>query len=173
MLYALNSRTAVAIIVTAGASAFLVAFGVAWALGGGVGPAVPSMFALAASAATGCLIAWSQGRQLAQCRAAMDSMPAGLCMFDAAERLVVCNTQYFEMYKLTAADVKPGSTLREVLARRVARGTFSRDPEEYRTQFLASVRQGRTMVHEVKSVDDRLLRVTNHPMRVGGWIGLH
>jgi PAS domain-containing protein len=36
----------------------------------------------------------------------MDSMPHALCMFDASERLVVCNRQYYEMYKLEAADVK-------------------------------------------------------------------
>jgi PAS domain-containing protein len=63
-------------------------------------------------------------------RSAIDSMAQGLCMFDAAERLVVCNLQYYEMYGLTAADVKPGSTLSEVLMKRVAKGTFARDPHQ-------------------------------------------
>jgi len=107
-----------------------------------------------------------------QLRTAIDSMAQGMCMFDAAERLVVCNTQYYEMYGLTPDDVKVGATLSEVLARRVAKGTFSRDPHQYRTEFLAGVREGRTMVHEVKS-RGRLLLVTNHPMKGGGWIGTH
>ncbi len=40
-------------------------------------------------------------------------------MFDAAERLVVCNTQYYEMYGLTSDDAKPGAvpTLRDTAAR--------------------------------------------------------
>jgi PAS domain-containing protein len=46
-----------------------------------------------------------------QVRTAIDSMAQGLCMFDAAERLVVCNSQYSRMYELMPADVKPGSTL--------------------------------------------------------------
>ncbi len=106
-------------------------------------------------------------------RSALNSMAQGLCMFDTAERLVVCNTQYYEMYGLTAVDVKPGTTLSEVLAKRVARGTFARDPDKYREEFVAEMRKGRTTVHEVKSSDGRLLLVMNHPMKGGGWIGTH
>jgi len=100
-------------------------------------------------------------------------MAQGLCMFDASERLVVCNMQYYQMYELTSADVKPGTTLTEVLARRVAKGTFSRDPHQYRKEFLTAIGEGRTIIHEVKSKGGRLLLVTNHPMTGGGWIGTH
>ena len=121
----------------------------------------------------GLLLTRHQRRQNEQMRTALDSMAQGLCMFDAAERLVVCNSQYFEMYGLSASDVKPGSTLSEVLKRRVAKGTFARDPEQYRQEFLAEVRRGHTITHEVKSTGGRLLLVTNHPMKGGGWIGTH
>ena len=77
------------------------------------------------------------------------------------------------MYDLTAADAEPGFTLSEVLARRVAKGTFTRDPHQYRKEFVTAVRQGRTIEHEVKSTGGRLLLVTNHPMKGGGWIGTH
>ena len=60
-----------------------------------------------------------------QMRTAMNSMTQGLSMFDALERLVVCNAQYYKMYDLTPDDVKPGSTLSEVLAKRAAKGSFS------------------------------------------------
>jgi len=122
---------------------------------------------------TGALLTRHQGREIEQLRTAIDSMPQGMCMFDRSERLVVCNTQYYEMYGLTSADVIPGSTLSDVLARRVAKGTFSRNPDDYRKEFLAAVALGRTIVHEVKSKDGRLLLVTNHPMKSGGWIGTH
>jgi methyl-accepting chemotaxis protein len=112
-------------------------------------------------------------RENEQMHTAFDSMAQGLCMFDASERLVVCNSRYYTMYNLTPADVKPGATLSEVLAKRVAKGTFARDPDQYRKDFLASVRQGRTIVHEVKSTGGRLLLVMNHPMKGGGWIGTH
>lgn len=111
--------------------------------------------------------------QLRSLDAALNSMAQGLCMFDVSERLVVCNTQYHNMYGLTPDDVKPGSTLSEVLAKRVAKGTFNRDPLQYRKDFLAAVAHGRTIQHEVKSSKGRVLLVTNHPIKGGGWIGTH
>ena len=112
-------------------------------------------------------------RKNKQMQTAIDSMAQGLCMFDAAERLVICNSQYYKMYELTPADVRPGATLSEVLTKRVTKGTFSRDPEQYQKEFLAEVRHGRTITHEVKSKGGRLLLVMNHPMKGGGWIGTH
>jgi methyl-accepting chemotaxis protein/PAS domain-containing protein len=126
-----------------------------------------------AMSVAGAVLTRHQNRENEQMRTAIDSMAQGLCMFDAAERLVVCNSQYYNMYELTSADVKPGATLSEVLAKRVAKGTFSRDPYAYRKEFLAAIAEGRTIVHEVKSKGGRLLLVTNHPMNGGGWIGTH
>ena len=128
---------------------------------------------LVATVMIGVVMAIHQARSLAQYRTAVDSMPQGLCMFDAGERLVGCNSKYYEMYNLVPDDVKTGATLSEVLERRVAKGTFARDPQEYRRQFLASVREGRTITHEVKSSGGRILVVTNHPTGDGGWIGMH
>lgn len=134
---------------------------------------VSAIIAQLAVSVVGAVLLGHQGREIARLRTATDSMTQGLCMFDSAERLVVCNSQYYNMYELTPDDVKPGATLSEVLTRRVAKGTFSRDPHEYRKEFLNAVRQGRTIVHEVKSKDGRLLLVKNHPMKGGGWIGTH
>ena len=131
------------------------------------------VLSLATTVVLGVALSLRQTRALRHYRAAVDSMPQGLCMFDAGERLVVCNSKYYEMYNLVRDDVKTGATLSEVLERRVAKGTFARDPQEYRQQFLASVREGRTITHEVKSSGGRILVVTNHPTGDGGWIGMH
>src|SRR6185437_12853688 len=111
--------------------------------------------------------------QLRSLDSAINSMAQGLCMFDASERLVVCNSQYYKMYELTQDDVKPGATLSGVLAKRVSKGTFNRDPVQYRKDFLGAVAQGRTIQHEVKSAEGRVLLVMNHPMKGGGWVGTH
>jgi methyl-accepting chemotaxis protein len=132
-----------------------------------------ALIAQLAVSVTQAVLARTLRRENEQLHLAIDSMAQGLCMFDASERLVVCNTQYHQMYELTADDVKPGSTLTEVLARRVAKGTFNRDPHQYRKDFVSAVRQGRTIEHEVKSNKGRLLLVKNHPMKDGGWIGTH
>jgi methyl-accepting chemotaxis protein/PAS domain-containing protein len=139
----------------------------------GVAMIAAALIAQVAMSVTHAVLARDLRRENEQMHMAIDSMAQGLCMFDASERLVVCNTQYHQMYELTADDVRPGSTLSEVLARRVAKGTFNRDPHQYRKDFVSAVRQGRTIEHEVKSNKGRLLLVKNHPMKDGGWIGTH
>lgn len=134
---------------------------------------VAALIAQFAMSLTHALLNRQLRRENEQMHTAIDSMAQGLCMFDASERLVVCNSQYYKMYELTSADANRGSTLSEVLARRVAKGTFNRDPHQYRKDFLTAVGQGRTIEHEVKSTGGRLLLVKNHPMKGGGWIGTH
>ena len=112
-------------------------------------------------------------RHDSQMRTAFDSMTQGLSMFDANERLVICNAQYYRMYDLSPGDVEPGSTLAEVLEKRASKGSFNVDVRQYRENFLKAYREGRTTVAEVKSSGDRLYLVTNHPLKQGGWITTH
>ena len=186
MYFSLSLKRASSLFMLVGLASFalvfgaLIAFAPDWAAA-----AIPTVSATALTAViaavvaqfamslTGAVLTRHQSREVELVRTAIDSMAQGLCMFDASERLVVCNAQYYKMYELTPADVKPGSTLSEVLAKRVAKGTFSRDPQAYRKEFLTAVGLGRTIVHEVKSKGGHLLLVTNHPMKGGGWIGTH
>jgi len=186
MLFSLTLRraswlvTLVGVVVFASSFVALTIFAADWLVA--IIPTIPRMVLTATLAAiiaqfamsvAGAILTRHQNRENEQMRTAIDSMAQGLCMFDAAERLVVCNSQYYNMYELTSADVKPGATLSEVLEKRVGKGTFSRDPHAYRKEFLAAIAEGRTIVHEVKSKGGRLLLVTNHPMKGGGWIGTH
>jgi PAS domain S-box-containing protein len=186
LLFSLTLKRASWLVVLVGLAAFVVSFGVLMVFGAGWASAavrttsdtvlivvLAAVVAQCTMSVTGALVTRHQSLEIEQMRTAIDSMPQGMCMFDSSERLVVCNTQYYEMYGLTAAEAAPGSTLSEVLTRRVAKGTFSRNPHEYRKEFLAAVALGRTIVHEVKSNGGRLLLVTNHPMKDGGWIGTH
>jgi methyl-accepting chemotaxis protein len=167
-----------------GIAGFLAAFGVMTLLPEGwLEPlagsriAITTLLAAMAGLVTAGILAAAmlhgQRQEIIQLRMTTDSMPQGLCMFDANERLVVCNTQYYRMYELTPDDVRKGSTLSDVLKRRVAKGTFNRDPEKYREEFVAAIRQGRTTTHDVKLQTGRHLLVMNHPVEGGGWIGVH
>jgi methyl-accepting chemotaxis protein len=186
MFFSLSFKRASSLVILAGLASFALVFGALIVFAPGwAASVIPSISGTALTAilaavvsqivmsVTGAVFTWHQAREVEQTRTAIDSMAQGLCMFDAAERLVVCNAQYYKMYELTPDDVKPGSTLSEVLVKRVAKGTFSRDPQAYRKEFLTAVGLGRTIVHEVKSKGGHLLLVTNHPMKGGGWIGTH
>ena len=186
MFFALTLKRASWLVLLVGLASFAVSFGtlIVFAAGWTV-TIIPNIsetvltavltvvIAQFAMSLTGAVLTRHQSREIEQVRTTIDSMAQGLCMFDASERLVVCNSQYYKMYELTPADVKSGSTLSEVLAKRVAKGTFARDPHQYRKEFVTAIGQGRTIVHEVKSAGGRLLLVTNHPMKSGGWIGTH
>ena len=60
--------------------------------------------------------------------AALKNMSQGLCMFDPEHRLVLCNEQYLDMYRLAPEDATPGMPLQELLRRRMARGTYPKGP---------------------------------------------
>jgi diguanylate cyclase (GGDEF)-like protein/PAS domain S-box-containing protein len=104
---------------------------------------------------------------------AVNNMSQGLVMFDAAERLLICNRRYLEMYGLSAETVKPGCTLLDMLRHRIAMGTFARDPQEYRADLLATIAEGRTIRRITETGDGRTIAVVNQPMEGGGWVATH
>src|SRR5262249_58036082 len=59
-----------------------------------------------------------------QLQTALNNMAHGLAMFDADQRLVVCNHLYYEIYGLTAAQVQPGTTVRQILQARLDAGIY-------------------------------------------------
>jgi diguanylate cyclase (GGDEF)-like protein len=104
--------------------------------------------------------------------AALNNMVQGLVMFDSAERLVVCNGRYIEMYGLSKAVVVPDISLRDLLKNMVELGCLNRDPEEYRNEFLGRLAATATnCVEEI--VGGRHISKTTKAMAGGGWIETH
>ena len=68
------------------------------------------------------------GRANMRFDAALNNMTQGLCMFDAAHRLVVANNRFGEIYGLTAEQTKPGTTAQQILEYRIANGTYDELP---------------------------------------------
>ena|GEM_PF-583251 len=104
---------------------------------------------------------------------ALNNMVQGLLMFDASERIVVCNNRYLEMYGLSPEIVKPGCSLRDLLRHRLETGHLKHDPEEYRAGILAQNAQGRAMNLIGETADGREILITNKPMSGGGWVATH
>ena len=70
--------------------------------------------------------------------AALSNMPHGLSMFDAKERLLVCNSRYREMYDLTEDRCSP--ELRSAASRGITR---PREPISISTNSFGAPRTGR------------------------------
>jgi len=112
-----------------------------------------------------------QGERLA---AALDTLSIGLLIFDADERILVCNRPYQEMYGVPAHLVAPGiGTLTSLLKFRTNNGTFREDPQQYLVNLRKSLQTGSSTHREPRLVDGRFISVSTHPMAGGGWVAIH
>src|ERR1700730_18661723 len=102
---------------------------------------------------------------------AINNMSQGLCFFDAAHRLIVCNDRYVEMYDLPPDRVGPGTLLAEIVDMRFEAGSFpamSRDEYlHWRTKVAVSNEPTDSSV-ELKN--GRTFKIRHRPMPDGGWV---
>jgi diguanylate cyclase (GGDEF)-like protein/PAS domain S-box-containing protein len=104
--------------------------------------------------------------------AALNNMSQGLSMFDAAQRVVVCNDRYARMYGLTADQVKPGTTLRQIVEQRIAKGVYAGpSPDDYIRERLAPVTEVSSTIQELS--DGRSVVISRQPLAGGGWVTTH
>ena len=104
--------------------------------------------------------------------AALDNMTQGLCMFNAAGRLMLCNEPYLEMYGLTRKQASHGVSLRELLEFRRANGTFHQDIDEYVAGAKRRVVEGKVF-NNIVEVRGRTISINNRPLEGGGWVSTH
>jgi methyl-accepting chemotaxis protein/PAS domain-containing protein len=118
------------------------------------------------------LVAQERWRNLLS-RIALNNMTQGLCMFDSAARLVLCNVRYIEMHLLRREQLRGGMPLRELLVLRTEKGTFSGDPDRYVAECLRQVAEGRTEQRTIKFSDGRIIALVSQPLPNGGWVTTH
>ena len=101
--------------------------------------------------------------------AALNNMSQGLCMFDAEQRVVVSNARYGEIYHLTHDQIKPGTSLAQILDYRRQKGTdFSGiAPANYLTEHVREAKEVRELS------DGRVVEITRQMMSTGGWLTAH
>lgn len=103
-----------------------------------------------------------------QLDAAINNMPLGLSMFDAQERLLMCNRQFTDMYDVPAELTRPGTALcalREYRTKKGARHSEVGELPVDGTNLLPS------MLVEFDS--GRVIEVSRQPLKGGGWVSLH
>jgi diguanylate cyclase (GGDEF)-like protein len=124
----------------------------------------------------------AQKKQLEQLNAwfdiALNNMVRGLSMFDADQRLIVCNNSYRQMYALPETLARPGTPLAEIVRYHVMQET-GRDGEaevakqaEWIAQHVEKLREGRTFSHVQTLRDGRKFMVTYQPLAEGGWVDI-
>jgi diguanylate cyclase (GGDEF)-like protein len=133
-----------------------------------------AMTALALFGCIGFAVYRNVRRQQLGLATAINHMSQGLTMFDKAERLVLCNDRYVELYGLSRNVVKPGCSVRQLVDHRIETGTIT--PSEV-THYVklrrAAVAVGKTSSHLVELPDHRTVVVTRCGMLGGGWVATH
>jgi diguanylate cyclase (GGDEF)-like protein len=126
--------------------------------------------------AAGAILLMVQARNLAKktdiLEVTLENMTHGLCMFDAAQKLTICNRRYAEMYDLGSDLTKPGTTLRSILEARV----FT-DPSPAAVQKLVNRRLEEMARNQpgyaINELGGRVISVTKQPICGGGWVAIH
>jgi diguanylate cyclase (GGDEF)-like protein len=123
-----------------------------------------------------------RGRELAataelerrRLQSAVDNMPIGLCMFDGARRLIVCNAHYIEMFGLPPEACRSGTSLETVLdaisdtdgglrdgVLRTLNDLNADDQSDQPFTRLMGIGRGRTISVIYRAMPD------------GGWVAIH
>ncbi|MBR1228524.1 MULTISPECIES: bifunctional diguanylate cyclase/phosphodiesterase [unclassified Bradyrhizobium] len=129
----------------------------------------------ARSAEVAALTEQANAREIAdRFDSALNNMSQGLCFFDGAQRLIVCNRRYVDMYDLPPDSVKPGISLREIVQLRYEAGSHpAMTVDEYlawRDQLAVSAEQHDSVV---ELANGRVVRIYHRPMPDRGWVATH
>ncbi|HEY7383570.1 MAG TPA: EAL domain-containing protein [Beijerinckiaceae bacterium] len=105
---------------------------------------------------------------------ALNNMSHGLCMFGADQTLIVCNSRYLDLYGFSAAVVKPGIKLRQIMEYSVLIGNYR--PEDAQRAITdrpthAALREQAVLHEQLR--DGRIIAVTHRPMPGGGSIATY
>jgi diguanylate cyclase (GGDEF)-like protein len=101
---------------------------------------------------------------------AVNNMSQGLLLYDAHQRLEICNRSYLEMFGLSSDVIKPGCSFREVVSHRRATGSFTGDVEAYCTAIENDLAAGRVARMLVTAPNGRTVQMSNKRLSNGSWI---
>ena len=104
---------------------------------------------------------------------ALSSMLQGLCMFDAEQRLVVCNKRFADLYGLSDKQTKSGTPLHAILEYRASAGNVPQDHERYIKDRLSKISMGQPYKVTTRLQDGRYISVVTRPLADGGWVATH
>lgn len=102
---------------------------------------------------------------------ALESNPAGLCIFDSDLNVIIGNAQFGTMYGLGQAEVKPGTPIEDILRRRARAVRRPRHHAGYINAYVEATEAPTQAVQEL--MDGRIISVARHPMSDGGLVEVH
>ena len=105
--------------------------------------------------------------------AAVENMSHGLCMFDAQERMIICNRNYIDIFCLDAKVVRAGIRFFDILQHSVDIGIASHRAEELYAIRKPYIDGARPSTYEETLADGRVVVISHRPLAVGGWVSIY
>lgn len=117
----------------------------------------------------------AQSRAEEALKTAIEAIPEGFLLFDAEDRLVLCNAKAREMYPQIADEMVPGAHIEYLVRRSVEAGCFDFPAtEEEKRHFDERMRyfRGKEGAMTIQMADGRVLRFEDRKLADGGTVGL-
>lgn len=105
--------------------------------------------------------------------AAVENMSHGLCMFDADERMIICNRNYISIFRLDAEVVRPGIRFFDILQHSVDIGIASQSAEQLYAIRKPYIDQAKPSTYEETLADGRIVNISHRPLASGGWVSIY
>jgi diguanylate cyclase (GGDEF)-like protein len=108
-----------------------------------------------------------------QIEAVLRNITHGVCSFDGAQRLLVWNQRYVDIYNLPPGAACVGRSFEEIIGYRLAAGTIDVEPADLlarRTKLGAAAQPSRQVV---TLKNGRIIVIQYQPMTDGGWVATH
>ncbi|MEI9411067.1 putative bifunctional diguanylate cyclase/phosphodiesterase [Mesorhizobium salmacidum] len=105
--------------------------------------------------------------------AAVENMSHGLCMFDADERMIICNRNYIDIFHLDAKLIRPGIRFLDILRHSVDLGVASQSADELYAIRKPYIDQAKPSTYEEILSDGRIILISHRPLASGGWVSIY
>lgn len=105
--------------------------------------------------------------------AAVENMSHGLCMFDADERMIICNGNYLNIFCLDAKLIRPGIHFIDILRHSVDIGIASQSADELYAIRKPYIDQAKPSTYEETLSDGRIINISHRPLALGGWVSIY
>ncbi len=105
---------------------------------------------------------------------AIESINEGFCLFDAEDRLVMCNSRYRDMHTLIRGELEPGARFTDILRAAICAGNLivGDGIEAAVAERLLARQNLEDSSVEEQFDDDRWVRVSTRRMRNGGMVSV-
>ncbi|MCK1358523.1 EAL domain-containing protein [Bradyrhizobium sp. 199] len=109
--------------------------------------------------------------QYRRLEAAISNMPQGLSMFDAAQKLIVCNRRYAELYELGPELTVAGTDLARILDHRAS--LKLNEAPGFLRESAKALAEGGPWYYVQEMRDGQAIAISYRPMASGGFVATH